>query len=320
MTVLLDTYDLGKAEVVISANYTKMRIAAASDRRTRTRATRSPLGSMAFDELRYEYDFHYEGDPMDGIVLTRVRSGALLHQQPDGDADVCESGTAMAFAWREDVPVSGEILDGHFDTVLIDRAVLGSVAATAPKLGTPASVRLTAGMPMSPAANDQMVKAIDYVVRDVVTNPEAAQSPLVAGAVARYLAASMLAVFPNTALLEPTIEDRHDSSPRVLRRAEAFIDDNAQNDISVVDISEAVHITSRALQYMFQKHRDCTPMGYLRRVRLHHAHQDLVTSHGEQTTVARIAARWGFGHLGRFATSYRQMYGQSPHVTLRREP
>jgi AraC-like DNA-binding protein len=320
MAVLLDTYDLGEAEAVVSGNYSKMQFGTTPDGPTHARVVRSTLGSMDFDRFQYGCEFQYEGDPMDGIVLCRVKSGALVHQQPGTGASYCQSGTATAIATRQGVPHSGRILTGEFYIVLIDRSLLASLAATAPRLGTPEAVKLTGGMPMSPGANDQMVKAIDYVVRDVVTNPAAAQSPLAAGAVARYLAASMLAVFPNTALLEPTIEDRHDSSPRVLRRAEAFIDDNAQNDISLVDISEAVHITPRALQYMFHKHRDCTPMNYLRRVRLHHAHQDLVIGNRQETSVGRIAARWGFGHLGRFATSYRQMYGQSPQVTLRREP
>ena len=131
------------------------------------------------------------------------------------------------------------------------------------------------------------------------------------------MAALILASYPNTALFEPTIEDRHDSTPVLLRRAIAFIDDNAQSDISLADIAEAVHVTPRALQYMFRKHRDSTPMEYLRQVRLHYAHLDLLAGQQESAGVADIARRWGFAHTGRFAVFYRDRYGQSPHVTLR---
>ena len=34
-------------------------------------------------------------------------------------------------------------------------------------------------------------------------------------------------------------------------------------------------------------------------------------------TVAMIANRWGFTHLGRFSTDYRAAYGTSPSRTLR---
>lgn len=34
-------------------------------------------------------------------------------------------------------------------------------------------------------------------------------------------------------------------------------------------------------------------------------------------TVATIAARWGFPHLGRFSVDYRAVYGTTPSRTLR---
>lgn len=316
-TVLVDTTDLGEAEEVLSANYSSMRFGAASDRPTYTRAVRSTLGSMAFDELRYTYAFQYEGEPMDGIVLCRVKSGALVHQQPGYGASLCQPGTATAVAARQGLPFSGKVLTGEFQTVLIDRPLLDSVAATAPKSGTSESVKLTGVMPVSSAANAHLVSFLDHVTRDVVTNPHAAASPLISGVVARYLAATMLATFPNTAEFEPTIEDRHDTTPVLLRRAIAYIDDNAHIDISTADIARHIYVTPRALQLMFRKHRGCTPSEYLRTVRLHYAHLDLVRGNRLTTTVGQIAGRWGFSHLGRFGVYYRQQYGQSPHDTLR---
>ena len=111
--------------------------------------------------------------------------------------------------------------------------------------------------------------------------------------------------------------DRTDYKPVLLARAIEFIDANAANDISLADIAEAVHVTPRAVQYMFRRHLDTTPLQYLRRVRLHHAHQELLGADRMQETVTAIAARWGFVHTGRFAVLYRQTYGQSPHTTLR---
>jgi len=316
--VLLDTNDLGEAEALLSASYSKTHFRVASNLPTRTQVARSTLGPLAFDELRYNYVFGYESDPADGVVLCRVKSGSLLFQQPGGELEVCRPGMAAVVAACQGVPFSGEVHTGNLVAVLLDGSLLNAVAASASRRGAEEAVKLTAGMPMSSTVNDHMVKTIDHVMRDVATNPAAAQSPLVAGSVAQYLAASMLGCFPNTALLEPTIEDRHDSTPVLLRRAISFIDDNAANDISLVDIAQAVYISPRALQYMFRKHRDCTPTEYLRRARLHHAHLDLVAGNRRDTTVGQVAARWGFGHLGRFAIAYRQQYGESAHQTLRR--
>jgi transcriptional regulator GlxA family with amidase domain len=151
----------------------------------------------------------------------------------------------------------------------------------------------------------------------VLAEPVTAGASLIASTAMLHVAASMLATFPNNRLLDPTIEDRRDTTPVLLRRAIAFIEDNADSDIGIADIARASYVTPRAIQLMFRRHRDCTPMEYLRRVRLHHAHQALLVANRAQTTVTQVAARWGFAHTGRFAVYYRQVYGQSPHTTLR---
>jgi transcriptional regulator GlxA family with amidase domain len=150
-----------------------------------------------------------------------------------------------------------------------------------------------------------------------MTDPAASGAKLFASTAMQHLAATMLAAFPNNPLLDPTIEDRRDTTPALLRRAIAFIEEHADTDIGIADIARATYVTPRAVQLMFRRHRDCTPMEYLRRVRLHHAHQDLLVANRSHATVAHIAARWGFAHTGRFAVYYRQVYGQSPHTTLR---
>ncbi|MGN5382482.1 helix-turn-helix domain-containing protein [Streptomyces lasalocidi] len=59
-------------------------------------------------------------------------------------------------------------------------------------------------------------------------------------------------------------------------------------------------------------------MAYLRRVRLAHAHRDLLAADPHSgATVGGVAARWGFAHPGRFAALYRTVYGISPAETLR---
>ena len=95
--------------------------------------------------------------------------------------------------------------------------------------------------------------------------PEASQAPLVVSTASQYLAASVLHAFPNSALTDPTAGDQRDANPGPLRRAVAFIEANPDIDISISDIARAAYITPRALQLAFRRHRDTTPMEYLRR-------------------------------------------------------
>ncbi len=59
-------------------------------------------------------------------------------------------------------------------------------------------------------------------------------------------------------------------------------------------------------------------MQYLREVRLRRAHEDLLRSSIEETTVADVARRWGFSHMGRFSSEFLQRFGEYPKNTLRR--
>jgi transcriptional regulator GlxA family with amidase domain len=127
----------------------------------------------------------------------------------------------------------------------------------------------------------------------------------------------MLATFPNTALADPTIEDRRDARAAALRRAITFMDEHAGDDISAADIAAAANVTIRAIQLAFRRHLDTAPMGYLRRVRLEHARRELLSADPARDTVKAVAARRGFARPDRFTASYRDLFGVLPDQTLR---
>ena len=107
------------------------------------------------------------------------------------------------------------------------------------------------------------------------------------------------------------------TQPRTLRRAIAFIHENAQQDIGLSDIAAAISVTPRSVQYIFRRHLGTTPLEYLRRVRLDRAHRDLQAADPAVDTVMAIAGRWRFGHPGRFSIAYREAFGTPPSQTLR---
>jgi AraC-like DNA-binding protein len=109
----------------------------------------------------------------------------------------------------------------------------------------------------------------------IMSGLAAHREPVTAGSGGVTVAATALAVFPNTAMGEPTIEDRRDAHRGTLRRAMAFIEAHADQDISIADIARASNVSTRAVQLAFRRHLDTTPTAYLRRVRLDHAHRDL---------------------------------------------
>ncbi|GGL18307.1 helix-turn-helix transcriptional regulator [Mangrovihabitans endophyticus] len=106
--------------------------------------------------------------------------------------------------------------------------------------------------------------------------------------------------------------------PRAVRRAIEVIEDEPELPFTVSDLAAAAGTSVRSLQEGFRRHIGCTPMAYLQRVRLERVHQTLRRADPTRITVAAVAHRWGFAHLGRFASAYRERYGVTPSETLRR--
>ena len=77
-------------------------------------------------------------------------------------------------------------------------------------------------------------------------------------------------------------------------------------------------LSPRAVQLGFRRHLGTTPMGFVRDIRLSRAHEELGSAEPSSVTVASVAHRWGFVHLGRFAQLYRERYGVSPSQAIRR--
>ncbi len=111
--------------------------------------------------------------------------------------------------------------------------------------------------------------------------------------------------------------DSSTAQPALLRRAIAFIHENAQADISLHDIAASVNVSPRSVQYSFRRYLSTTPLEYLRRVRLNRAHRELQAADPSVDTVMAIAERWGFSHAGRFSSLYKRTFGTPPSKTLR---
>jgi AraC-like DNA-binding protein len=131
------------------------------------------------------------------------------------------------------------------------------------------------------------------------------------------LLSTLLYVQPNNysqaleARFEPNV------TPRKIRVAEEYIRANAHDVVTVSDLVTVAGMGPRGLRAAFKKYHGCTPLQYLRSVRMECACKEL--RDGEPgTTVTGVAIKWGFAHFGRFAAAYKRQFGESPSASLRR--
>ncbi|HTY30244.1 helix-turn-helix transcriptional regulator [Mycobacterium sp.] len=268
---------------------------------------RCATGSMAVDEVSIQGQLAFEIPPADTVVVIQPRAGSLTVTGgpfPNVDCPILVAH-GMSCALR----VSG----ARFDVVSIAADALHRVAAG---WHAPLShqIRFLNWRPRSRGAVRAWHRALDYVTATMAA-PDTAQQPLIVAAMAPLLAGALLECYPSNATEQDLAGDP--ALPETLKGAVAFIHRHVAGDVSINDIAAAVHLTPRAVQYLFRRQLDTTPTEYVRRVRLHRAHDDLIAAEPSRSTVTEIAKRWGFAHTGRFAVLYRQTYGQSPHATLK---
>ena len=111
---------------------------------------------------------------------------------------------------------------------------------------------------------------------------------------------------------------QHNPGRRAIRRAVEFIETHLSESITVADIAAAAQTGVRSLEQGFHDELNCTPTAYVRDRRLERTRLDLVeASAADGLTVTDIALRWGFTHLGRFSSTYRHRFGETPSQTLR---
>jgi AraC-like DNA-binding protein len=158
-------------------------------------------------------------------------------------------------------------------------------------------------------------------VAAILADGAAASSELLVGSASRLLASLLVDTFPAAGPpVSSARRDRRDARrPESLRRALAFIEANPQRDIGIGAIAAAARVSPRAVEAAFRRHLGVTPIAYLRRVRLDHAHQELSEASGaDGLTVTEVSYRWGFSSPSRFSEYYRRAFGHPPSETLDR--
>ncbi len=88
-------------------------------------------------------------------------------------------------------------------------------------------------------------------------------------------------------------------------------------NISINSLAKEYKISAQTLQNSFKTLFGFTPQYFLRVLKLNIVHQELQKSQVAQSTVTKIANKWGFKHMGRFSAYYRELFGVNPSQTLK---
>ena len=312
--VQLSSSDLSQVRLVLNRFFYPMAVSPAGADEFELELEVIQLGPLTVGQMSFAAPVTVVTAEVDGYHVTLPTVGHLLARQA-GHEVAANPDTAAVFRpgkpayVRHDAPVTE--LD-----IKIERAALE--AELEALLGRPVHgpIDLPPAMSLRTGPSRSWSHLV-HLVRDEVRHPRSLiWHPLIAEQLRHSVLSGLLLCVPHrysAELMAPT----RPGPPRAIRRAIEAIHDEPERPFSVADLAAIAGMSVRSLQEGFRQHVGSTPMAYLQQERLGRAHEALRRADPHRVTVASIAHRWGFAHLGRFASAYRSRFGTSPSETLR---
>ncbi|MET0415192.1 MAG: AraC family transcriptional regulator [Actinoplanes sp.] len=246
--------------------------------------------------------------PLTGILRSRQVRGERT-ATPGSLAVYEPHAGAVRDRWSADCRVIGvKIQPGMLERELA--AVLGDPP--------PGPLRFSPGAGVRPEPLAGWVRLVRLLHADATAEGGLAAHPLLSDRLQESVVRGLLAITDHQYRERMDAAGNRPAAPKAIRRVVEAIRARPEAAYTLASLAEIAGLSVRALQQGFQRHAGTTPMTFLRDTRLARAHEDLRRGEPPWVTVAAVAHRWGFAHLGRFAQLYRARYCVAPSETLRR--
>jgi AraC-like DNA-binding protein len=272
------------------------------------------LGPLTVGHVALGTSTTVQASELDSYHVTLPTAGTVYTRQQQAEV-IADPGTAVVF--RPGSPVFTSHRPGSRELdIKIERSALE--AELAAQLGRPVegTVDFATSMTLDRGPGRGWARLVRLVCDELGNTASLVHHPLIGEQLRRSVISGLLLSVPHRyhdELLQPPPS----APPRALRRVVDAINDEPERPFTVTALADIGGMSVRSLQEAFRRHVGASPMAYLQQIRLTRARTALLEADPARTTVATIAHRWGFAHLGRFASAYRAEFGESPSETLR---
>ena len=166
-------------------------------------------------------------------------------------------------------------------------------------------------------ANPGVVSILSYfhtIVEDLDRNSTLLRMPAAVASLENMLFTSMLCNLEHN-LGYIFTESSPEAGSNQVREVEEYLEANCSKAISIKMLTQVTGHSTRSIYRAFQKHRDYTPLEFLKNIRMRLVRKKLLQG-TQSSMVTTIAYECGFTHLGRFSNEYKCCFGEKPSETL----
>jgi AraC-like DNA-binding protein len=312
----LATSDLDEAREMLTRRYCSHRIL----QRDRSQAldvrySHRPLQNISFNHLQYGAEVDIRANEFETFYMVHIPLAGHASIRSGGNDLVIRQGVAaivspthqVSTTWTADckqlmVKIDRKAVE-RFLSHLIYRPVNDS-------LDFAASFDLTTGLGAS------FVSLVQHFGAQLANNQAVAQSELVSKQIEQTLIMLLLCGV-NHSYQDALQATTKSICPKHVVKAYQYMVANAHTPITVEDLTLVAGVSGRALYEGFRRFKGSSPRACLKAIRMERVRRELLEG-SDCDDVTMVAQRWGFFHLGRFASDYQSIFGEKPSQTLRR--
>jgi AraC-like DNA-binding protein len=308
--VYFDSVDGDRARQVLNRFYAP--VSAAGDLKLGVEVIR--LGPLTVGHLTFAGSATLDFPALSAYHVTLPTAG-IVHAVRDGRELTATPATALAFRPGDRVQLRQEPDSAELDVRIETWALEAELVAL---LGHPIDgpIDLPAAFDLTEGPAHSWSRLIRLLRDEFDHEGSLIFEPLIAEQLCSSVLSGLLLSVPHrytAELVAPAVT----GPPRPIRRVLEAISGEPEHSFTAAELAAIAGMSVRSLQSGFRRHVGSAPMTYLQQVRLTRAHETLRGGDPAAITVAEVAHRWGFAHLGRFASAYRKRFGESPSETLR---
>jgi AraC-like DNA-binding protein len=317
-TVTVTTSDLDQARAVLGrhfySNFVDVLSPAAG---WQARFEVIPAGAVTLGDLHFDADVRIDFGELGAYHVDVPLAGRLAWHQGGAQPSVADQNGAAVFQPVGDTVLDRWEADCRLIAVKVDQIALENTLATMLDSPVTSPVRLGPRLDISSGLGSSWLRLVRLIMVDHAQQASLVHHPLIGPRLQESLITGLLLATDHQYRTQLDSRRQFTAAPRAVRRAAEAMRAEPERPFTVTDLAEVAGVSRRSLQQGFQRYVGMSPMTYLREVRLGRAHDELRYGDPADVSVAEVAHRYGFLHLGRFAALYRHRYGESPSQTLR---
>ena len=185
-------------------------------------------------------------------------------------------------------------------------------------IGAPVAVPVGKVLRVPEQLGAWLFSVIEAATRAVATTDGIFGSPLAADALEQALLRPMIMSLTHGEAIKSDIPRGRRIA--VVKRFEEAVEANLEDPPTIPDLCRSIGVSERALRILCQEQLGISPLRFVTLRRLHLARRALLQSDHHSASVTQIAMDHGFWEFGRFAVTYKALFGELPSATLRRSP